>query len=195
MVLRRCRRLLRDEDEALDVAQDVFVQLLRHRERLDGGHLSSLLFRIATNLSLNRLRDRRHEPVLPGDEVLQRIATSTDLDSRLRLDRLFGRHPERPGGAARAGARYYPWLSGRFRPYTGLALGAFDVSYSSPAPDYRYWTSLEAGAAFELGADFYIGRHFSVGVKSQASFTSSRNRLDTWVNLGWTFGGSRKPSP
>jgi hypothetical protein len=93
------------------------------------------------------------------------------------------------------GARYYPWLSGRFRPYTGLALGAFDVAYSSGPPNYRYWTSLEAGAAFELGADFYIGRHFSVGVKSQASFTSSRNHLDTWVNLGWTFGGPRKPSP
>ena len=94
MVVRRCRRLLRDEDEALDVAQDVFVQLLRHRDRLDDGHLSSLLYRIATNLCLNRLRDRRHEPALPGDEVLHQIATASDFDSRLRLDRLFGRHPE-----------------------------------------------------------------------------------------------------
>ena len=29
LVLRRCRQLLRDEQEALDVCQDVFVQLLR----------------------------------------------------------------------------------------------------------------------------------------------------------------------
>jgi len=34
MVLRRCRQLLRDEDEAMDASQDVFVRLLEHRERL-----------------------------------------------------------------------------------------------------------------------------------------------------------------
>ena len=34
MVLRRCRRLLGDEDEAVDVMQEVFVRLLQHRERL-----------------------------------------------------------------------------------------------------------------------------------------------------------------
>ena len=35
MVLRRCRQLLRDEDEALDACQDVFVRLLQQRTRLD----------------------------------------------------------------------------------------------------------------------------------------------------------------
>src|SRR5262245_45724843 len=94
MVLRRCRRLLRDEDEALDTMQEVFVRLLRHRHRLSDDHLSSLLFRIATNLSLNRIRDRRRQPALPGDDVLYRIATSRDLDAPILLDRLFGRHPD-----------------------------------------------------------------------------------------------------
>lgn len=94
MVLRRCRRLLRDEDDALDVAQEVFVRLLRHRDRLWGPCPSSLLFRIATNLSLNRLRDRRRQPALPGDEILYRIATLEDRDAPLLLERLFDRHPE-----------------------------------------------------------------------------------------------------
>jgi RNA polymerase sigma-70 factor, ECF subfamily len=94
MVFRRCRRLLGDEDEALDVAQEVFVRLLQHRQRLTAQYPSSLLFRIATNLSLNRLRDRRRGPALPGDEVLHRIAVREDLDSPLLLDRLFRRHPE-----------------------------------------------------------------------------------------------------
>ena len=58
MVLRRCRRLLRDEDEALDACQDVFVRLLGAPERLDGAYPSSLLYRIATNVCLNRIRDR-----------------------------------------------------------------------------------------------------------------------------------------
>jgi RNA polymerase sigma-70 factor (ECF subfamily) len=94
MVLRRCRRLLGDEDEALDVAQEVFVRLLQQRRRLSAEYPSSLLFRIATNLSLNRLRDQRRRPVLPGDEALHRIAVREDLDAPLLLDRLFRRHPE-----------------------------------------------------------------------------------------------------
>lgn len=107
MVLRRCHQLLRDEGEALDVAQDVFVQLLDRRDRLSGRYPSSLLFRIATNLSLNRIRDRRRRPTLPGDEMLQRVADRTDLDVPLLLDRLFGRHPE----STRAMAVMH-WLDG-----------------------------------------------------------------------------------
>lgn len=94
MVVRRCRFLLRDDDEAADVAQEVFVRLLKHRERLDDRHPSSLLYRIATNLSLNRIRDRRRRPELPGDLLLDRIARLDDLDAPLLLDRLFGRQPE-----------------------------------------------------------------------------------------------------
>jgi RNA polymerase sigma factor (sigma-70 family) len=94
MVLRRCRRLLRDEDEALDVAQDVFVRLIKGRRRLTDRFPSSLLYRMATNLCLNRIRDRRRQPALPGDDVLQRIAMMSDLDTPMLLERLFGRHPE-----------------------------------------------------------------------------------------------------
>ncbi len=95
LVLRRCRQLLRDEDEALDVCQDVFVQLLR-RGVTDVRFPSSLIYRVATNLCLNRIRDRRHWPDLPGDEVLIGIARLDDpepaLQARSLLDRLFGRH-------------------------------------------------------------------------------------------------------
>jgi RNA polymerase sigma-70 factor (ECF subfamily) len=94
MVLRRCRRLLRDEDEALDVMQEVFVRVLKNRRTLSAEYPSSLLFRIATNLSLNRLRDNLRHPMLPGDEILGRIAGRSDLDAPLVLDRLLGRHPE-----------------------------------------------------------------------------------------------------
>ncbi len=97
LVLRRCRQLLRDEDEALDVCQDVFVQLLR-RGVADVRFPSSLIYRIATNLCLNRIRDRRHWPDLPGDEVLIGIARLDDpgpaVHARSVLNRLFGRHQE-----------------------------------------------------------------------------------------------------
>lgn len=94
MVLRRCRFLLRDEGEAEDVAQEVFVRLIRHREKLSGTHPSSLLYRIATNLSLNRIRDRKRHADLPGDDFLDRVARLDNLDAPVLLDRLFKRQPE-----------------------------------------------------------------------------------------------------
>jgi RNA polymerase sigma factor (sigma-70 family) len=98
LVLRRCRQLLRDEDEALDVCQDVFVQLLRRREVLEIRFPSSLIYRVTTNLCLNRIRDRRHWPDLVEDEQLARIARLDDPESavhaRSLLGRLFARHRE-----------------------------------------------------------------------------------------------------
>lgn len=98
MVLRRCRRLLRDEDEAIDACQDVFVRLIENGDRLDARHPSSLLYRMATNLCLNRIRDRRRRPTTSDEETLLRIASAerpgAATEARALLDRLFGRHPE-----------------------------------------------------------------------------------------------------
>ena len=98
MVIRRCRRLLKDEDEALEVSQDVFVQLLRRRGRLDARQPSSLLYRIATNLSLNRIRDRKRRPTTNDEDLLDRIASLEEptarLEARSVLEHLFGKHQE-----------------------------------------------------------------------------------------------------
>jgi RNA polymerase sigma-70 factor (ECF subfamily) len=105
MVLRRCRRLLGDDAEALDACQDVFVRVFERRVRLNGQYPSSLLFRIATTVCLNRIRDRARRPeghrAGAGDDedaLLQRIACARDpegeSDARMLLDRLFNRHPE-----------------------------------------------------------------------------------------------------
>lgn len=97
MVLRRCRQMLRDDDEARDAMQDVFVQVLR-RETMMVDHPSSLLYRIATNTCLNLLRDRKRHPEDRDDDLLQRIASVEDhgaeLEVRSVLDRLFGREKE-----------------------------------------------------------------------------------------------------
>jgi RNA polymerase sigma-70 factor, ECF subfamily len=98
MVLRRCRRLLGNEDEALDACQDVFVLVLQHRDRLNDAYPSSLLYRMATNVCLNRIRDRVRRPVTREEEILATIAATGEpeagADARLLLDWLFGRHPE-----------------------------------------------------------------------------------------------------
>lgn len=98
MVLRRCRRLLGNDDEARDACQDVFVRLIERRERLDDQYPSSLLYRMATNVCLNRIRDRRRQPSTPDETLLATIAAAGAAggpsDARLLLDWLFRRHPE-----------------------------------------------------------------------------------------------------
>jgi RNA polymerase sigma-70 factor (ECF subfamily) len=97
MVLRRCRALLGDENAASDAMQDVFVQLLRYRERLEDRGLSSLLYTIATNVCLKRLRGASRRPETPAGEMLVRIAQAVEAEARsgatLLLARLFSRTP------------------------------------------------------------------------------------------------------
>jgi RNA polymerase sigma-70 factor (ECF subfamily) len=98
MVLRRCRQILKDEEQARDAMHDVFVQLLRNSERLDHEAPSSLLFRIATNVCLNRIRSHRRRPETPDDELLSHLAEAGDPTAqsaaRTILDRLFRTHQE-----------------------------------------------------------------------------------------------------
>lgn len=94
MVLRRCRRLLRDEERALDAMQEVFVLLLRNEARLNEAAPSSLLMRMATNHCLNELRSRSRKPVDEDDERILQIAALEDLEgqsaARSMLERIFG---------------------------------------------------------------------------------------------------------
>jgi RNA polymerase sigma factor (sigma-70 family) len=98
MVLRRCRKLLGDETAARDAMHDVFVQILSNADALDDRAPSSLLFRIATNVCLNRLRSKRRRPEDDGDDVLAEIAEATDpaarSAARAMLDVLFRTEPE-----------------------------------------------------------------------------------------------------
>jgi len=98
MVIRRCRQLLRDEDQALDAAQDVFVRLIERRDRLRDDYPSSLLYRMATNLCLNRIRDAKRRKTTADRDLLEQIADSEDAEGRIEarsvLARLFGRQRE-----------------------------------------------------------------------------------------------------
>lgn len=80
MVLRRCRRLLGDEERALDAMQDTFVKILRHADRLNDRAPSSLLYCIATNVCLNILRTNRRHPKVSGDEILLNVASAEDVE-------------------------------------------------------------------------------------------------------------------
>ena len=59
-VLGRCRRLLRDEHAARDVLQEVFIRCFEKRSGLRADRaLLGWLYKVATNLCLNALRDGR----------------------------------------------------------------------------------------------------------------------------------------
>ncbi|MBI5528904.1 MAG: sigma-70 family RNA polymerase sigma factor [Deltaproteobacteria bacterium] len=97
MVLRRCRRLLCDEQEAQSAMQDVFVNLLQNQDRLTGEAPSSLLYRMATNVCLNKIRAAGRRRELAGDEVLVQIACADDESrslARAVLDAIFGGETE-----------------------------------------------------------------------------------------------------
>jgi len=95
MVLRRCRSLLREESQAVDAMHDTFVQVLRRKDRLRDDAPSSLLYRIATNVCLNRIRSAKRRPEYPADDLLHRIACIDQTESRAvarnLLNRLFAR--------------------------------------------------------------------------------------------------------
>lgn len=97
-VLRRCRRLLRDEERAVDAMHDTFVNLLRAGDRVDDRAPASLLMRVATRVCLNVLRGDRRHPVDRDEEVLLAIAAADAPEarslSRVAVDRLLGREPE-----------------------------------------------------------------------------------------------------
>jgi RNA polymerase sigma-70 factor (ECF subfamily) len=98
MVMRRCRQLLRDEDQALDVTQDVFVRVLQRQDELELRAPSSLLYRIATNLCLNQLRHQRRAPQTSDERILLHLADMDDPEARMAsrslLSRLFRKQPE-----------------------------------------------------------------------------------------------------
>jgi len=56
------RRMVRDQAMAEDLAQEVFLRVYKSRERYQpDARFTTWLYRIATNLALNAIRDRRDE--------------------------------------------------------------------------------------------------------------------------------------
>lgn len=72
------------------------MQLIRKQETVTMEYPSSLLYRMATNISLNIIRtQKRREEVAHEDEMVYQIATDEDsssaLEARSVIDRIFRR--------------------------------------------------------------------------------------------------------
>ena len=87
MVLGRCRTLLRNDADAHETCQEIFLRAHRYRRSFRGeSSPSTFLFRITTNHCLNVLRSRRRKP----EELLEdpSLVPDTHLD-RVELRQLL----------------------------------------------------------------------------------------------------------
>jgi len=78
MVIRRCRKILGNGEDALDAVHDVFVNLIQESERLHGQYPSSLLYTMATNVCLNRLRSKKRESLKDVSAEIDTMLFSVD---------------------------------------------------------------------------------------------------------------------
>ncbi len=98
MVYRRCKALLKDDQAAEELMQETFIQILRRQDVLEVHAPSSMLYRTATNLCLNRIRAKGRRPEDPDDELVMRIASAPDSggvsEARSVLARIFSTQKE-----------------------------------------------------------------------------------------------------
>jgi RNA polymerase sigma-70 factor (ECF subfamily) len=87
-------RMVRDTATAEDLAQEVFLRIYRARkDYFAGAKFTTWLFRIATNLALNSIRDNRHQRMevsidAPADEDEAPVQVPTGANRRAsRTDR------------------------------------------------------------------------------------------------------------
>jgi RNA polymerase sigma-70 factor (ECF subfamily) len=91
MVLRRCRALLKDEEAAVDAMQDTFVRLLRYSTTLNEEAPSSLIYRMATNVCLNRIRSQSRNKEVCDRDLFENIAAMDEPENRLLASNLLNR--------------------------------------------------------------------------------------------------------
>lgn len=98
MVLRRCRGILKDEQSAYDAMHEVFLKIILNQNNLTLAHPSALLYRIATNVCLNRIRDERKYETRKYLDILYNISffenQEEETSARILLDYIIKQEKE-----------------------------------------------------------------------------------------------------
>ncbi|MBR2272546.1 MAG: sigma-70 family RNA polymerase sigma factor [Fibrobacter sp.] len=98
MVFRRCVFLLKDDAEAKDMVQNVFLRVYERVDSLDLSQPSSLLWNTATRLCLNRIRDKKRRGLdVDSSEMLLTIACAEEddgVEARGLLAKIFSKEQE-----------------------------------------------------------------------------------------------------
>ncbi len=98
MIFRRCLQLLKDKEEAYDSMQETFSKLLEKRKVLTSDYPWTLLYRMATNICLNKIRSHKNAKKLHPEDLVFTIAHFKDqgrgFEVKSILKKLFGLHKE-----------------------------------------------------------------------------------------------------
>lgn len=120
-VVRRARQILRNEDDAHEILQEVFVGFVTRPEKFRGASAAStFLYAVTTNACLNRLRDRRNRERLLEQEVRpwQVELDAGSGEARVIVLDLLGKLPDDEASAA-----IYYYLDGMSHPEIAEVLG------------------------------------------------------------------------
>jgi RNA polymerase sigma-70 factor (ECF subfamily) len=89
-------RLLRNRQEAEDIAQETFLRCYRHLEKFDPERpFAPWLYRIATNLALSSLRQLSRRRLLTWETCDNRVSETQTVDSGQRYDLASREGPSR----------------------------------------------------------------------------------------------------
>ena len=93
-VWRRATRILADDDAAKDVTQEVFLRAIAvdAKDAFDASPMA-WLYRVTTNLCLNRLRDAKRRTEILSESTVQE-AKDGDTDTQILVRRILERVPE-----------------------------------------------------------------------------------------------------
>lgn len=82
LVLGRCRTILRNDADAQDAMQEVFIKLHRFADSFRGDSSpSTFLYRVTTTTCLNRIRSRKRRPEDPVEELPPLPSSDSVLDT------------------------------------------------------------------------------------------------------------------
>ena len=87
-IMNLCHRFIGNQEDAEEIAQDVFIRLLRYADSYEPkAKLTTYLYRIAVNLSINRIRDNKWKRYIPWESanVHSRMPDNTNCDTPDRL--------------------------------------------------------------------------------------------------------------
>ena len=95
MVLRRARRILGEEEAARDAMQEVFVKVMRDRESFRGESSPvTWLYKVTTNLCLNKIRDASRQRVLLAQNAPVEAAAGAAPEERAGIAAFLATLPD-----------------------------------------------------------------------------------------------------
>ncbi len=121
LVLRRARAILRDEAEAQEVMQDLFVSLIERPERFrQESAPSTFLYAASTHRALRRLRDRKNRRRLLEEKMTPQGSPNAapGTDDWILVRRVLNHVPEKLATVA-----VFRYLDGMTREEIGTCLG------------------------------------------------------------------------